>query len=62
MWALNESSRAAQDYVVERQWFGADRLLMGMHDGEPLIGRAISEGARWEPVGEFLPGQRYLFR
>lgn len=28
-WALSESSRHAQEYVVEREWFGARRLLLG---------------------------------
>jgi hypothetical protein len=61
-WALNESVPAAQDLVRERAWYRADHLLLAMHDGAPLAGRAIADGARKVPVGDFLPGQRYLVR
>jgi hypothetical protein len=61
-WALNESPATAQDLVVERAWFGAEHLLLGMHEGVPLADRAIAAGARAVPVGEFLPGQNYIVR
>ncbi|HWC33078.1 MAG TPA: hypothetical protein VG709_08125 [Actinomycetota bacterium] len=61
-WALNESAVDVQAMVVERRWFGAPHLLLGMHDGDPLIAKATRDGARAEPVGACMPAQRYLFR
>lgn len=61
-WALNESTIAAQRYVTEREWFAAPHLLLGMHDGEPLIRAARADGAQCLPVGPFMPHQNYLFR
>lgn len=61
-WALNESTPAAQRYVTERDWFAAPRLLLGMHDGEPLIRAACEGGARCVPLGPFMPHQNYVFR
>jgi hypothetical protein len=59
-WALNESTQAAQDDVVSRQWFGADSLLLAMHGHHPLTGIAREWGARTVPLGSFMPGQQYL--
>jgi hypothetical protein len=61
-WALNESAPAAQDAVAAGRWFGARRLLMGMHRGAPLAGRAVADGARVVPVGDFMPAQTYVVR
>lgn len=59
-WALNESTQAAQDDVVSRQWFGADSLLLAMHGHHPLTEIARAWGARTVPLGSFMPGQQYL--
>jgi hypothetical protein len=61
-WALNESTAAAQAEVVARRWFGAEALLLAMHEGDPLTRVAIDHGARAVPLGDFMPGQRYLIR
>jgi hypothetical protein len=61
-WALNECTTAAQDHVLEREWFGADALLLAMHEGDPFHRRALDAGARAVPLGEFMPAQRYLLR
>ena len=61
-WALNESSSVAQRYVLERRWFGARHLLLGMHQGEWLEDRAVAGGAASEAIGAFMPGQRYILR
>jgi hypothetical protein len=59
-WALNESTRAAQDEVIERHWFGAQSLLLAMHAGDPLSDVVLEHGARAAPLGSFMPGQQYL--
>jgi hypothetical protein len=59
-WALNESTQAAQDDVVSRQWFGAESLLLAMHGHHPLTDIAREWGARTVPLGSFMPGQQYL--
>lgn len=61
-WALNESPVTAQDLVVDRDWYGAEHLLLAMHDGVPLADRAVADGARRVRVGDFLPGQNYVVR
>lgn len=61
-WALNESTAAAQRYVTDRDWFGAPHLLLGMHDGEPLIRAACDDGAQCLPVAPYMPHQNYVFR
>ncbi len=61
-WGLNESSDDAQYTVLERQWFGAKHLLLGMHDSHPLAAAAIKHGGHTEPVGNCMPAQRYTFR
>ncbi|WP_313673664.1 hypothetical protein [Mycolicibacterium sp.] len=59
-WALNESTSAAQDDVLASGWFGASALLLAMHAGDPLTPIAAGRGARTVPLGDFMPGQRYL--
>ena len=61
-WALNESTSAAQQFVVGRRWFGADALLVAMHEGDPFERHVLEAGARAVPVGSFMPAQRYLIR
>jgi hypothetical protein len=61
-WALNESTPAAQRHVIERRWFGADALLLAMHEGDPLERSVLAAGARAVPLGPFMPHQRYLLR
>ncbi len=61
-WALDESTAAARRYVTDRQWFAAPHLLLGMHDGEPLIRAACDGGAKCLPVRSFMPHQNYVFR
>jgi hypothetical protein len=61
-WALNESTRAAQDLVVGRGWFGARSLLLAMHLGDPLAPVAVAHGADPVPLGPFAPGQHYFVR
>jgi hypothetical protein len=61
-WALNESTPAAQDHVVGRDWFGAQALLLAMHEGDPLEAAVLAAGATPVPLGPFMPHQRYLVR
>ena len=61
-WALNESSPAAQDHVVGRDWFGAESLLVAMNDGDPFVPRVLAAGATAWPLGPWMPGQQYYVR
>jgi hypothetical protein len=61
-WALNESTRAAQRHVLDRDWFGAPALLLAMHETDPFAADVLAAGARAVPVGDFMPVQRYLVR
>ena len=63
-WALNESSQAAQRYVLGRDLFGAEHVLMAMHDTDPLVDRLADHhlDVASVPVGGFLPHQRYYVR
>lgn len=61
-WALNESTPEAQRYVLGHRWFGAERLLLAMHKGDPLEEQVLAWGAREVPVGDFMPPQRYFVR
>lgn len=69
-WALSESSRHAQEYVCEREWFGARRLLLGyqkddIHRDEFVDPVVLERGAA--AVGgclkpfPFGDGQHYAF-
>lgn len=61
-WALNESSPAAQDLVVGRDWFGAPSLLLAMNHGDPFEPRTLATGATASPLGDWMPGQNYYVR
>ncbi|HEX2178434.1 MAG TPA: putative sugar O-methyltransferase [Actinomycetota bacterium] len=61
-WALNESTPQAQRHVLGAGWFGARRLLLAMHKGDPLEEHVRAAGARETPVGDFMPPQRYFVR
>lgn len=61
-WALNESTPAAQRDVAARDWFGAPRLLLAMHAGDPFAETVRSCGAHGELLGPFMPGQQYMIR
>lgn len=67
-WALSESTRAAQDLVVSRDWFGARHLLLAYQRptrAVPFAGRlgelARASGATIEPVPH-IPASSYAFR
>jgi hypothetical protein len=63
-WALSESSREAQDYVLAKNWFGAKRLLLAyqLHSEFPDAPRvgllARDAGAVIERI-DFLPQNEY---
>lgn len=59
-WALSESTPAAEDVVISRDWFGARRLLLAFSGGT-LGARADAAGARREPL-VVLPDNEYAFR
>lgn len=66
-WALSESSKEAQDYVVEKKFFGAKKLLFANQSSNPsfpyaenLAGIAGSMNAVSEEI-EFLKGNYYHF-
>ena len=61
-WSLNESTRAAQELVLDRAWFGADSLLLGMHRGDPFEPDVLAAGATAVPIGPWIPGQHYFVR
>lgn len=61
-WALNESAPAAQELVLEREFFGAPSLLLAMHQGDPLEERVLERGAEPHWLGDFMPAQRYQLR
>lgn len=67
-WALSESSKYSQDYVRDRQWFGAKHLLIAYQDSSESfpdadrIGKiAAGAGAVVDDI-EFLPQNHYAFR
>jgi hypothetical protein len=66
-WALSESSPDAQQFVVEHDWFGARRLLLGYQDSNEKFAAASNvgdiaqaHGATIYPI-EFMPGGYYAF-
>lgn len=61
-WALNECTPPAQRLVLEREFFGADRVLVAMHRGDPLESMVLDRGLRAVPIGDFMPGQHYFVR
>jgi hypothetical protein len=67
-WALSESSKHSQDYVLQQNWFGAKHILLAYQDHNqklPDSGRigkfAETSGAIIEDI-DFLPGHHYAFR
>lgn len=67
-WALSESSRYAQDYVVTHNWFKAKHILLAYQDSSPKFPHArnlekiaLNSEAIIENI-EFLPGNHYAFR
>jgi hypothetical protein len=69
MWALSESSSAAQDYVIsQRRWFDANHLLLAYQDTNKAVPNASRLGEIASRAGalttdfEFLPGNYYAFR
>ncbi|MBI2613572.1 MAG: hypothetical protein HYW62_02275 [Candidatus Levybacteria bacterium] len=66
-WALSESSKYSQDYVLKKNWFNAKHLLLAYQDNPSglfnpsRIGKlAKDKGAIIEDM-EFLPGNHYAF-
>ena len=67
-WALSESSKYSQDYVLDHEWFNAKHLLLAYQDSRDdfpeaeRVGEiAANNGAIIEDI-EFLPGNHYAFR
>ncbi len=67
-WALSESSRTAQDFVAQSNWFGARHLLIGyqerneqLPDSDYLGVLAQRDGATILPIAQ-LKRQFYAFR
>lgn len=66
-WALSESSPAAQELVVGRDWFGARSLFLGYQDSntEFAVASDVGELARAKGATthqiEFLPHCHYAF-
>ncbi len=65
-WGLSESAKFAQDFVSERNFFGANHLLLAFQkadnlpDAERVGNLAKSRGGIIEKI-EFLPGNFYAF-
>jgi len=67
-WALSESSKYSQDYVVTHEWFNAKYILLAYQDNRndlpdaERVGKIAADiGAVIEDI-EFLPGSHYAFR
>lgn len=67
-WALSESSKHSQDYVITRKWFNAKHILLAYQDScrefpdAERIGKITENaGAVIEDI-EFLPGSHYALR
>jgi hypothetical protein len=67
-WGLSESTKEAQDYVVEKNWFGADHLLIGFQDSTKELKHASRLGNIAEKCGseivniKFIPNNHYAFK
>lgn len=66
-WALSESSKFSQDYVLSKNWFKAKHLLLayqenpvGLYNPARIGKLAKKKGAIIEDI-EFLPGNHYAF-
>lgn len=67
-WALNESSKNSQDFVVENNWFNAKHFLLAYEEGSetyPFSHRlnkfAVNLGLEIEKI-KHLPGGSYAFK
>lgn len=67
-WALSESSRYSQDYVVAHKWFDSKHILLAYQDSNKKLPDADRVGKLAAGIGaviediEFLPGNHYAFR
>ncbi|MFW6210553.1 MAG: hypothetical protein ACOC4H_00380 [bacterium] len=66
-WALSESSKESQDFVVENDFFGAKNILFANQESDSRfktaseIGDIVAGKASYTEEIEFLPGNRYSF-
>jgi len=67
-WALSESSRYSQDYVVAHKWFDSNHILLAYQDSSKKLPDADRVGKLAAGIGativdiEFLLGNHYAFR
>lgn len=67
-WALSESSKYAQDYVANKNWFGAERIILAYQDSDSNLPDSghIEELAKKSgcKIGDiqYLKGNHYAFR
>jgi len=67
-WALSESSKYSQDYVVAHEWFNSKHILLAYQDSNKDLPDADRAGKLAKSIGaviediEFLPGNHYAFR
>lgn len=67
-WGLSESSEAAQDYVINKKWFGASHFLLGFQKSTKALPTASRLGQLSKKDGatiheiEFIPGNYYGFK
>lgn len=67
-WALSESSRYSQDYVVAHKWFDSKHILLAYPDSYKKLPDADRVGKLAAGIGAvieditFLPGDHYAFR
>lgn len=66
-WALSESSKYSQDYVITHEWFNAKHILIAYQDrcdelpDAERVGKIAADiGAAIEDI-DFLPGNHYAF-
>lgn len=66
-WAISESSKYSQDYVVKSKWFGAKHILLAYQDNPSglfnpsRVGRLAKDKDAIIEDMEFLPGNHYAF-
>ena len=53
-WALSESSRFAQDYVVAKNWFNAKYILLAYQDGNERLPDAERVGKVAAKMGAII--------
>jgi hypothetical protein len=67
-WALSESSKYSQDYVVAHKWFNAKHILLAYQNSSNRLPNAERVGEIAADIGaviediEFLSGNHYAFR